>query len=45
MWDNLEQDAMVVWWRWRQPLVLILLKNFYLSHFYHQMIGSDKLIF
>jgi len=27
MWDNLEQDAMVVWWRWRPPLVLILLKK------------------
>jgi len=41
----MKQEGIVVWRRWRQPLMLILLKNFYLSHFYHQMIGSDKLIF
>ena len=23
LWDNLEGDRIVVWWRWRPPLVLI----------------------
>jgi hypothetical protein len=28
IWYDLEQDGIVVWWRWRPPLLLILLKIF-----------------
>ena len=27
LWDNLEQVGIEWWWRWRQPLLLISLKN------------------
>jgi len=27
LWDNLKRVGIIFWWRWRPPLVLILLKN------------------
>ena len=43
LWDNLEQVGIEGWWRWRPPLILILLSKFEKNYFVPSFVPSNNL--